>query len=178
MRRGDTHLAKVNVRELFVIVLSGMDKDRLNLRMALHFPYEWCDLRKIGTRPHDIDDFQALAHVFVESDGLLLVQPQTDVQVPGKLFEYICIGRPILALVPRKSAVEHILESAGVPYACIYTDDRLGDVDQKVLDFLSIPSRPTPYSDWFGNNFNGNLQAKQMAGIIEEISLSSSSLLL
>jgi hypothetical protein len=113
-----------------------------------------------------------------EADGLLLVQPQTDVQVPGKLFEYICIGRPILALVPRKFAVEHILESAGVPYVCIYTDDRLGDVDQKVLDFLSIPSQPTPYSDWFGNNFDGNLQAKQMAGIVEEISLSSSSLLL
>ena len=35
----------------------------------LHFQDEQCDLRKIGTRPHEIDDFQALAHVFVDSDG-------------------------------------------------------------------------------------------------------------
>ena len=69
MRRGDTHLAEENVRELFVIVLSGMDKDRLNLRAALHFAHERCDLREIGTRPDDINDFQALAQAFVESDG-------------------------------------------------------------------------------------------------------------
>ena len=105
-----------------------------------------------------------------EADGLLLVQPQTDVQVPTKLFEYICIGRPILALVPRKSAVEHILENAGVPYVCIYADDQLEDVDRKMLDFLRIPSQPTPYSEWFGHNFNGESQVKQMADIIDEIS--------
>jgi hypothetical protein len=69
VRRGDTHLAKENVRELVVIVLAGMDEDGLNLRMALHFPHERSYFRKIGTRPDDIKDFQALAHGFVESDG-------------------------------------------------------------------------------------------------------------
>ena len=47
-----------------------------------------------------------------EADGLLLVQPQSNVQVPGKLFEYMCIGRPIVALVQRASAVEDILQKA------------------------------------------------------------------
>ncbi len=58
-----------------------------------------------------------------EADALLLVQPQSDVQVPGKLFEYICIGRPILALVPRASAIEHILRNSGIPHVCVYGDD-------------------------------------------------------
>jgi glycosyltransferase involved in cell wall biosynthesis len=43
------------------------------------------------------------------SDLLLLIQPETDLQVPSKLFEYIAVGRPILALVhdgATKSLVE------------------------------------------------------------------------
>jgi hypothetical protein len=68
VRRGDTHLAVENARELFVIALAGVDEDGLNLRMALHFPDERCNLLKIGTCPGDIKDFQSLAHVFEESD--------------------------------------------------------------------------------------------------------------
>jgi len=32
------------------------------------------------------------------SDVLLLIQPDTDLQVPSKLFEYMAIGKPVLAL--------------------------------------------------------------------------------
>jgi glycosyltransferase involved in cell wall biosynthesis len=43
------------------------------------------------------------------SDLLLLIQPETDLQVPSKLFEYIAVGKPILALAHNgatKSLVE------------------------------------------------------------------------
>jgi glycosyltransferase involved in cell wall biosynthesis len=43
------------------------------------------------------------------SDLLLLIQPETDLQVPSKLFEYLAVGKPILALVhdgATKSLVE------------------------------------------------------------------------
>lgn len=98
-----------------------------------------------------------------EADGLLLVQPQTRIQVPGKLFEYICIGRPILALVPRFSAVEQILDGAGVPHVCIYEDDETGTVDRKFLQFLRLPTAPVPYSVWFQHNFNAKSQTEQLA---------------
>lgn len=104
-----------------------------------------------------------------QADGLLLLQPQSDVQVPGKLFEYICIGRPILALVPKHSAVEQILVKAGVPYVCIYSDDEPGTIDQKLLEFLRLPTQAVRYSDWFRNNFNAEYQAEQLASIIEQI---------
>ena len=104
-----------------------------------------------------------------EADGLLLLQPQSDVQVPGKIFEYICIGRPILALVPRESAVEQVLAKSGVPYVCLYSDDEPEIMDQKVLQFLRLPSRSVPYSDWFRNNFNAEYQAAQLASIIGQI---------
>jgi hypothetical protein len=103
-----------------------------------------------------------------EADGLLLIQPQSFVQLPGKIFEYICIGRPVLALAPRASAVENILASAGTPYACIYPDDAPEVADGKLLEFLRLPSTPAPYNSWFQNNFNAEVQARQLASLIED----------
>ena len=104
-----------------------------------------------------------------EADALLLVQPQSDVQVPGKLFEYICIGRPVLALVPRASAVEAILAKSGIPNVCIYADDAAQAADQKLLEFLRLPNTPTPTSEWFRTNFNAEEQTKQLAAIVETV---------
>ena len=41
-------------------------------------------------------------HLAQTSHSLLIVQPHSAIQVPGKLFEYLQIGRPILAFVPRR----------------------------------------------------------------------------
>lgn len=105
-----------------------------------------------------------------EADALLLVQPQTDVQVPGKLFEYICIGRPILAIVPRASAIENILVKSGIPHVCIYGDDEAATADQKLLEFLRLPTSPTPPSEWFRTNFNAEEQTKKLAEIVDAVS--------
>ena len=108
-------------------------------------------------------------HLLEEADGLLLVQPQSDTQVPGKLFEYICIGRPILALVLRSSAVQQILQKAAAPSVCIYPDEPRDAVDRKLLEFLRMPNTPTAPNDWFRTNFNAKHQAEQLAAIIDEI---------
>ncbi len=104
-----------------------------------------------------------------EADALLLVQPQSDVQVPGKLFEYICIGRPVLALVPRASAVEAILAKSGIPNVCLYADDAAQAADQKLAEFLRLSNTATPASEWFRTNFNAEEQTKQLAAIIETV---------
>jgi glycosyltransferase involved in cell wall biosynthesis len=103
-----------------------------------------------------------------EADGLLLVQPHTRVQIPGKLFEYICIGRPILALVPRLSAVEPILKDAEAPHVCVYPDDDPQTVDAKLLAFLRLPSAPVAMNDWFRNNFNAKAQTEKLASLIDQ----------
>jgi glycosyltransferase involved in cell wall biosynthesis len=43
--------------------------------------------------PHD-----QYLQLLSSSDLLLLIQPDTDLQIPSKLFEYMAVGRPILAL--------------------------------------------------------------------------------
>ena len=147
------------------ILLLGVVDAKAGLDPALYDEAEregWLELRPAVPRRES-------QRMMEEADSLLLVQPQSDVQVPGKLFEYICIGRPILALVPQRSAVEHILENAGVPYVCIYADDEAEAVDRKLLEFLRLPAAPTRYSAWFEDNFNARYQAEQLAAIISAI---------
>jgi hypothetical protein len=107
--------------------------------------------------------------VLEEADGLLLVQPQSNVQVPGKLFEYMCIGRPMVALVQRSSAVEDILVKAEAAHVCIYTDDTAEAADRKMLEFLRMPNTERAPNEWFRTEFNAEHQARELAGIIEEI---------
>lgn len=147
-----------------------MEKAGLNREVCEQGQSEgWLELIPPVARPE--------AHrISEEADGLLLVQPHTKIQVPGKLFEYLCIGRPILALVPRQSAVEYVLGQAGVPYICVYVDDEPDTVDRKMLEFLSLPQTPTRYSEWFETNFNAEQQTHQLAEIIEALAKGKGSL--
>ncbi len=150
------------------IVHVGMIDHKAGLDAALYTEAEregWLELRPSVPKAE-------AQQLMEEADSLLLVQPQTDIQVPGKLFEYICIGRPILALVPRSSAVEHILEQSGIPHVCIYGDDEPATADQKMLEFLRFPNQPVRYSAWFEQNFNADSQARQLAAIIEDVARS------
>jgi glycosyltransferase involved in cell wall biosynthesis len=104
-----------------------------------------------------------------EADGLLLVQPQSNVQVPGKLFEYMCIGRPIVALVQRASAVEDVLVKAEAQHVCIYTNDSAEAADRKMLEFLRLPNTATAPSEWFQSSFDASRQTAELAKIIDGI---------
>ena len=104
-----------------------------------------------------------------EADGLLIIQPHTAVQIPGKLFEYICVGRPVLAITPRESAIEYVLKRADVPNVCLYPDDPPEVSDNKLLEYLRLPNTPTPVNQWFRDKFNGELQTQALARIIDEV---------
>jgi hypothetical protein len=64
VRRGNAHLAEEDVGEGFVVMLAGVDKDRLDLRMSLHLAHERRDFGEIGTGAYDVDDFQLAGHEF------------------------------------------------------------------------------------------------------------------
>lgn len=104
-----------------------------------------------------------------QADALLLLQPQSKIQVPGKVFEYVQMGRPILAVVPPESAVEWLLSRAGVPYVCLYTTDSAAEIDRKLVTFLALSNEPTRASEWFLQTFDAEQQARQLAALIERI---------
>jgi hypothetical protein len=107
--------------------------------------------------------------ILAQADGLLLLQLQTDTQVPSKLFEYICIGRPILALLHRSSPVTQILRNSGVPHVCIHADDEPELIDHKLIDFLRLPTSSVPYNEWFKGNFTAEYQIRALSSIIEAL---------
>ena len=105
-----------------------------------------------------------------ESDYLLLLdlnERATGLQVPAKIFEYVQIGRPILALTVRGSPVERILAQSGVSHVCIHADDDPSEVDKKVLEFFEFPTDPVRPSDWFRQRFNAVTQTETLASAIE-----------
>ena len=103
------------------------------------------------------------------ADALLLIQPQSRVQVPGKLFEYIQIGRPILAYVLPQSPIERILEKSGIPYCCLHVGDSPGRMDDKVDNFFSVPTNPITPSRWFEEHFNVKNQAQYLAALLDSL---------
>ena len=107
--------------------------------------------------------------ITAESDYLLLLQPQSSIQVPAKLFEYLQIGRPILAYAPKASAIEWLLERAGVPYECVYPEDAPDEIDAKVKRLLEIPTGPHRASEWFQENFNARNQTRRLTELIQQI---------
>ena len=112
---------------------------------------------------------QAARQISQTSDALLLIQPQSDVQVPGKLFEYLQIGRPILAFVMPNSPVERILSKSGVPYRCVYTNSTVAETDQTILEFLALPSDAATANDWFRQTFRAEHQAQTLSALIQTL---------
>jgi glycosyltransferase involved in cell wall biosynthesis len=103
------------------------------------------------------------------SDYLLLLQPQSAVQVPGKLFEYIRIGRPILAVIPSTSPVERLLKESGVRHQCIYPNWRPDAIDDAVERFFHLDSTPIDPSPRFENMFNAISQTRQLDAIMSSL---------
>lgn len=123
----------------------------------------WLDLR----REH-IPQIEA-RRLAQTADALLLIQPQSKVQVPGKLFEYIQIGRPILAFIPRDTPIERILEKSGIPYKCAYAGEDHAQIDRAIAEFFTLPPEATEPSPWFSAQFDGNRQTETLDALIRSL---------
>jgi glycosyltransferase involved in cell wall biosynthesis len=107
-----------------------------------------------------------------QSDYLLLLDLNelgAGLQVPAKLFEYIRIGRPILAFTAGGSPVERILSGAGVPHVCVHEGCSPAEVDAKVADFLSLPSASTSPSPWFHQCFDATVQVEMLCALLRSL---------
>lgn len=104
-----------------------------------------------------------------KSDALLLVQPHSVLQVPGKLFEYLQIGRPILAYVPRNTPIERILQKSGVPFQCVYTDAQPDEVDASVERFFCVNGSQSAPNKWFEEEFSAESQSRTLSDLIQRV---------
>lgn len=111
------------------------------------------------------------AKITAESDYLLLLDwtgSYGGLQVPYKLYGYLRIGRPILAITNRHSPVDRILCRAGIPYVCLYPDETADQHDAKLTGFLNLDSAARTASNWFIENFDGRRQVGRLAALLRE----------
>lgn len=107
-----------------------------------------------------------------EADKLVLVDIHdggSSVQVPAKLFEYMQVGRPILAWTRAGSPASSILERGGVPHRCVYTSDPATEADRKVREILTLPNDATTPNDWFLDTFNVRRQVEKLGTILRPV---------
>ena len=81
-----------------------------------------------------------------QADYLLLLDLtglKQNIQVPAKIFDYLRIGRPILAFTTKASPSEWILELSGVP-TCSTLLIRQKRWMKRFRRFLDLPPDPTP----------------------------------
>jgi hypothetical protein len=151
-------------------------------------------IRLVGTI-QNIDEFRAIPAVSrllqmgcLEADGQLVSRQQATAEVassdylllldianldnagyavPAKIFDYVLMGRPILASTPRRSPVTEILTNSGLPHALVHPDESDEEIDRKVMTFLQLPTEPSTPSDWFLSRFDGNRQVEMLAGILD-----------
>jgi hypothetical protein len=100
--------------------------------------------------------------------GLMLIQPQSATQVPGKLFEYVTIGRPVLAFLQHRSPAEAILRESGIPCEILYPEDEESVVDARLLRFLAIAPGPWPPSASFQRTYSAVEQIKTLRAIVAD----------
>jgi hypothetical protein len=101
------------------------------------------------------------------SNGLWLIQPQSAVQVPGKLYDYIQLGRPVLAFVPPSSPVERLLSISGIAYRCIYPEMSPETVDELMYEYLRLPCEAREPSAEFEDRFNGERQTLTLERLLD-----------
>ncbi len=106
-------------------------------------------------------------HMSASSGATLLIQPLSTLQVPGKLFEYVQIGRPVLAYVPPDSPSERILQSSGIPYRCVYAGSEPSAMDQQITEFFEMPWEDTVPAPWFEEQFNAERQTAALQRLLE-----------
>jgi glycosyltransferase involved in cell wall biosynthesis len=112
---------------------------------------------------------QAL-QAMMEADQLLLADNNDSgigQTVPAKLFEYVRVGRPILALTTAGSPVERILTGSGVPFVGLAPQMSEPAIDARMIEFLDMPSDPVQVSARFSSEFDGRKQAETLARLID-----------
>jgi hypothetical protein len=102
-----------------------------------------------------------------EADYLLLLDLNEGLQVPAKIFEYVRVGRPILAYTPKGSPVERILAGSGVPYVCVHPEDPEDAVESKILRLLATPTAATAPSEAFRQQFDAVAQTMSLATLLD-----------
>jgi glycosyltransferase involved in cell wall biosynthesis len=112
---------------------------RITGRERAGFEGRAVDIRLLGFMP------QAEATRYMEETDYLLVTLTDDISLPGKLFEYMATGKPIIAISPENGEVGRILRETGAGW-CV--DPSRPEALRDLLTRLGAGTEPPICPDW------------------------------
>jgi glycosyltransferase involved in cell wall biosynthesis len=80
-----------------------------------------------------------IVDAMASASALLVLQPGTTVSIPGKLYEYLALGKPVLALCEEGDTAE-LVRASGAGIAVISPDVRA--VEAGLVELLRVRERP------------------------------------
>jgi glycosyltransferase involved in cell wall biosynthesis len=108
-----------------------------------------------------------------EADFLVAIDRYREggiIQLPAKTFEYIQVGRPILAVTGPDSPMEYALRTSGVAHTCLYPEkDSPGEMARKLAAFFDLPTDPVAVGARYTREFGAEGQAETLAGLFDEL---------
>jgi glycosyltransferase involved in cell wall biosynthesis len=115
-------------------------------------------------------DHRAALAAMGAADALLLVAnttPGADAAAPGKLFEYLAIGRPVLAVAPHESATADVLQQTGGGWLADPADAEA--IARVVL--RAYHERSTPLDTEVVSTFDRRRLAGELSRIFDQVQL-------
>ncbi|NOX87873.1 MAG: glycosyltransferase family 4 protein [Calditrichaeota bacterium] len=104
--------------------------------------------------------------IMLQADVLLLIQPETDLQIPAKLFEYIYTKKPILAIAEENSATHQVIKQGKMG---LFTPSKdVAAIKDAILKLLNNSVRFDPDTDYI-NQFNYKYYIKQFENYLDDI---------
>jgi hypothetical protein len=92
------------------------------------------------------------------------------IQLPAKTFEYVQIGRPVLAVTGSGSPMEYALRTSGIRHVCLYPEqDSPAAMAKKITEFLEFPTDPMPVTSAYEDEFGAYGQTRRLAGFFDRL---------
>lgn len=105
-----------------------------------------------------------------DADGLLLFQAaDCDIQIPAKAYEYLRIGKPILALTTHTGDTAALLrEVGGATIVNLTSEDEIYEGLSSFVDSLRVGTHPLPDSEKI-RRYTRQAQAGQLASVLNDL---------
>jgi hypothetical protein len=154
------------------IARGALDRTRFRLRLvgnlslSIDLPAECArlgiaDVVELVPRVTRAESLREMA----SASALLLIQTGTTVSIPAKAYEYLAVGRPILALSEEGETAD-LVRASGVGVS-VRPDDPAERIEAAVLEIVAIASRG--YSPAPPELFDGRVHAKATERLLRDV---------
>jgi glycosyltransferase involved in cell wall biosynthesis len=131
----------------------------------------WLDVRKMGPSNRLIRHLGYLSHAdclgqLAASDVLLITRQESKQCIPGKIFEYLRSGKPILAFVPREGAAARLVEDA---HAGFVADSASDDEIMTAIQDVCVQWRNGDLRRGADTAFIRRYERKQLTGALSVV---------